>query len=602
MKKIAYIFLLGLLSFAACQDDILDKQPLDMISDNSVWNDRALIDSYLTQQYAQTSVFVQESPIYNVGYTNLVESEQGGGPFWINEIADEATAGWGWPATNANSFKAGNLKIAGGFLEWWEQSYIIIRALNIFIEKVPSSPLDESVKKIRIAEARFIRAFNYFAMVKRYGGVPLITKAQNLDDSKETLYLARDTEQKIYDFVLSEMNAIASDLPEVAAQYGRATKFAALALKCRAALYAGSIAQNGVMQLDGLLGIPAASAPAYYQQSYDAAKVIMSSNKFDLYNADGDKVKNFRNLFVVKKNSEVIFAKEHNSISSVDAGGNAWSYDFFQCPKPHAWDAGNEDSPYLEMAEEFEHIDGTPGKLDRTAIQQGLWTMEQLWANKDPRFFATLYTMGTAWKGTVVDPHNGLLLPDGTIQTSGSYNGVPALGTQKVDNLFHTSFGVMKMLDENAENMQSFSKSSTDYTIFRFGEVLLNLAEAAFELGKTDEALDAVNKIRTRAGIATLGNIDREKIRHERKIELAFEGHRYWDLRRWRIAEAVLSVNRSGLRYILDYTTRKYKLEVIENIDGINAPPKFYSYNYYFPITLNRTGNNKSLVENPGYN
>ncbi len=601
MKKIAYILLIGLSSLIACQEDILDKQPLDMISDNVVWTDPVLIDAYLTQLYAQTTVFVQETPEYfDVKTGDWSRSEQGGGPFWINQIADEATSGWSWPATGTSGFKAGGLKISGGFLEWWERSYNVIRSLNIFIDRVANSPIDESIRKARMAEARFIRAFNYFAMVKRYGGVPLITKAQNMDDSKETLYPARNTEQEIYDFINSEMDAIASDLPETATEYGRATKFSAMALKCRAALYAGSIAQNGSIQLNAVLGIPTALANTYYQKSYDAAKVIMNSGKFALYNSDADKTKNFRNLFIVKQNSEIIFAKQHNSNNFFE-GGNAWGYDFFECPKPHAWDAGMEDAPYLEMAEEFEHIDGTSGKLDRTSIQQGLWTMYELWANKDPRFFATIYTLGTPWKGTVVDPHNGLILPDGTIQTDGSYNGVSAKGTQKVDDNFHTSFGVMKRLDENANNMQFQPTGSTDYIVFRYGEVLLNLAEAAFELGKTNEALDAVNQVRNRAGISKLGSIDREKIRHERKVELAFEGHRYWDLRRWRIAVSVLSVNRSGLRYVLDYTTRKYKLEVLENIDGTVAPPAFYPQNYYFPITLTRTGNNPNLIENPGY-
>ncbi len=598
MKKLAYIYLFGLLSLVSCQD-VLDKQPLDIISDGVVWTDATLIDAYLTQLYAQTSVFVQETPTNCTGWADWPNSEQGGGPFWINEIADEATAGWGWPA-NSNAFKAGGLKINGGFLEWWENSYAVIRSLNVFIERVPNSPIEESLKKIRIAEARFIRAFNYFSMVKRYGGVPLIIKAQNIDDPKESLYPARNSEQEIYDFVISEMDAIANDLPEIADQYGRATKYSALALKCRAALYAGSIAQNGSIQLNGVLGIPASLANTYYQKSYDAANVIMNSGKFALYNSDADKTKNFRNLFVVKQNSEVILAKQHNSISFF-SNGNAWGYDFFECPKPHAWDAGMADSPYLEMAEEFEYIDGTSGKLDRAVIQQGLWTMEKLWANKDPRFFATIYTMGTSWKGTVVDPHNGLILPDGTIQTSGSYNGIPALGTQKVDNNFHTGFGVMKRLDENANNMQWPTTGGTDYIIFRYGEILLDFAEAAFELGKTNDALDAVNQIRNRAGIAKLGSIDREKIRHERKVELAYEGHRYWDLRRWRTAVSVLSKNNSGLRYILDYATGKYKLEVLDNVDGTVAPPAFYSYNYYFPITLSRTGNNPNLVENPGY-
>ena len=90
------------------------------------------------------------------------------------------------------------------------------------------------------------------------------------------------------------------------------------------------------------------------------------------------------------------------------------------------------------------------------------------------------------------------------------------------------------------------------------------------------------------------------RIRHERKIELAFEGHRYWDLRRWRIAEQVIPVNRTGLRFILDYTTRKYKLVVLTNYDGVTAPV-FQGRNYYFPITAKRISNNGNLVENPGY-
>ena len=118
--------------------------------------------------------------------------------------------------------------------------------------------------------------------------------------------------------------------------------------------------------------------------------------------------------------------------------------------------------------------------------------------------------------------------------------------------------------------------------------------------GKTDDALNAINQIRERAGIAKLTSITREQIRHERKVELAFEGHRYWDLRRWRIATSVIPVNRSGLRYVLDYNTRKYKVMILKNYDGV-AAPIFDEKNYYMPITATRISNNPSLVENPGY-
>src|SRR5690606_10423836 len=152
-----------------------------------------------------------------------------------------------------------------------------------------------------------------------------------------------------------------------------------------------------------------------------------------------------------------------------------------------------------------------------------------------------------------VDFHNGLQLPDGTIQTSGSYQNVPAKGDQMADNSFGPGFGVMKYLEETKDNMGERATSGTDWQIFRYAEVLLNYAEAAFELNHTPEALSAINDIRERAGIRAHTSIDMEKIRHERKVELAFEGHRYWDLRRWRTAEDVLTGPHSGMRYILDY-------------------------------------------------
>jgi hypothetical protein len=609
MKKLTYLLLVFLFINASCTKEILNKQPLDIITDATVWNDPVLIDAFLTMQYSLTTVMENETPDYIASWSagspinnqwNILTSEHGSGPLIINEIADEAQPGWGISG-NAGGYKKGGLNISGGFLEWWENAYYIIRNLNQFIERVPGSPVSADLKKQRLAEARFLRAFNYFSMVKRYGGVPLITKTQNLNDSKDVLYPKRNKEQEIYDFVISEMDAISSDLP-TGLTYGRPCKWAALALKCRAALYAGSISQFGTLQLNGLLGIPQNLSSSYYQKAYDAAQVIITSGSYQLYNADPNKAMNFRNIFVKKKNCEVIFAKQHNYIDALGGGGDTWSYDFVQRPKPHAWNLGMENAAYLEMAEEFENIDGTPGTLDRNAIQQGLWSMADLWGNKDPRFFATLYTMETPWKGGMVDFHKGLIDGNGNILENqlDAYKGIAAWGNQNLYGNFHTGFGVMKYLDENLDIGSTWSNSGTDYIVFRYGEVLLNFAEAAFELGKIADALTAVNQIRARAGIASLSSVSRDNIRHERKVELAFEGHRYWDVRRWRLATNVLSKSYSGLRYILDYTTGRYKLQVLNNIDG-NPSPQFYDRNYYFPITLNRTGANTNLVENPGY-
>lgn len=594
MKNIFIEFLICFILLISCTDEVLDKKPKDIITDDVVWTDAMLVDAYLTQIYSEMYFFANESR--GTGW----EGDSWFDNFVVNQVSDECMPQWRdyEPALSQWRYKHGNLKIDGGLMEYW--GYNTIRDMNVFIERVPNSPLTPEVAKLKTAEARFLRAFAYFAMVKRYGGVPLITKAQSLNDPLEELYPPRDKEEVIYDYVISEIDQIVNDLPETytPVDLGRPTRYAALALKSRAALYAGSIAEFGTVQLNGIVGIPAAKATSYYQSSYDASKTIMASGKYALYNNEADKAMNFRKIFLVKDNSEVIFAKRHDNVSFWD-GGNGWNIDFFQCPRPQGWSRGLYDGAYLELAEAFEHIDGTPGMIDRSTIETKLWTTEELWANKDPRFFGTFYTQNTLWKGNKLDFHKGIRLPDGTIQTDGSYNGILANGDQDFDG---TCIGILKFLNEGHDNMNgNWPNSDQDWIIFRYAEILLNYAEAAFKLGKTADALDAINQIRTRAGIVNLSSINQEKIRHERRVELAFEGHRYWDLRRWRTAETDLSKFWSGIRYILDSQTGKYQIKIVEKIDGTTNIPQFRLENYYFPITIARTGNNKNLVENPGY-
>jgi len=207
------------------------------------------------------------------------------------------------------------------------------------------------------------------------------------------------------------------------------------------------------------------------------------------------------------------------------------------------------------------------------------------------------------WKGTPVQFYLGLRKPDGKTILTGSYEGIPAKGDQHTttSRMTGTAFGVLKYLEESKSNFEDRGTSGADYLVFRYAEILLNFAEAAFELSKSNEALDAINQIRRRAGVKELSVISRAKIRHERKVELAFEGHRYWDLRRWRTADTDLTRSFSGLRYIYDFSSGKYQIKILNNVDGTVSPPLFHTYNYYLPITLIRTGNNPKLIENPGY-
>lgn len=609
MKRIAYLLLFNFLVITSCQKDFLDKQPLDLITDAVVWEDQTLIDAFLTMQYSLTTVMVNETPSYIAswgegspidGSWDLNGSKHGYGPLAINNFADEGKGGWDIMG-NGSGFKAGRMDVNSNPMPWWENAYYIIRHLNIFIERVAASTVDSDFASKRIAEARFLRAFNYFNLVKRYGGVPLITEVLALDDTEEKLYPVRNKEQEIYDFILSECTAIADDLGE-AKNYARPCKWTALHLKSRAALYAGSIAKYGTVNLNGIVGIEA-NPDVYFQASYDAAKDIIDNGGYALLDTDEDKAINFRNIFVTKNHSEVIFAIKHNYVDALGAGGATWSYDFVQRPKPHAWNIGMGNTAYLEMAEAFEYVDGTSGKLDRDVLESKLWSMEELWGNKDPRFYATLWTHETPWRGGMVNFQHGLITPDGTLleNENDAYEGVPAWGDQWFWIGFGTGFGVMKYLDENVGIGSTWSNSGTDYQVFRYGETLLNFAEAAMELGKPGEALVAINQIRTRAGITPIGSVSMNQIRHERRVELAFEAHRYWDLRRWRTATTELTGSFSGLRYILDYSTGKYSIRVIRNYDGAANMPNFHERMYYFPISLRRTGQNPNLIENPGY-
>ncbi|MEC5144001.1 RagB/SusD family nutrient uptake outer membrane protein [Chitinophaga sp. 212800010-3] len=603
MNRIILFFISALAILSSCQKSLLDKQPLDRIADNTVWNDVKSIDANLAGCYSMMSVFENETPDKyvsirpGVGWTTEAQV----GATLINNITDEAT--WGmYP--NWFNFRSSGVTINGGLLEWWDNAYIILRQLNDFIERVPKSPIDADSKKRMVAEARFLRAFNYFSMVKRYGGVPIITKVQSLTDPKDELYPKRNSEKEVYDFVINEMNEAYKDLPATPVS-GRASKYAALALLSRAALYAGSIAEYGTIQLNGLLGIPASEAQGYYQKCYDASKIIMSDGVCGLYTADADKVKNFRNIFLVKNNPEAIFIVAHNGKDMIFSGGNGWYYDFMQGPMPNAWYNGNQNMPYLSfIASTFEKTDGTAPDLSTATLTGKLWGDDELWAGMEPRFFATIYTNGTPWKGSPIDWHAALKV-NGQYYTDphGAYQGTPYLGLQAQKLGGYTSFGVLKYLDENHNNMVYDFASSQDWIVFRFGEVLLNYAEAAFKLNKPADALDAVNRIRARAGVAPRGAITFELIQKERKVELAYEGERYWDLRRWRIATSVLTKRETGLRYIRDYASGKLELQVLPFADGgANVKPVFEPYNYYLPITKARTQQNPNLVENPGYN
>ncbi|KJD37187.1 hypothetical protein PW52_01665 [Tamlana sedimentorum] len=596
MKKLEKIILLLIfaLSFTACED-ILDKSPTDIISEDVVWNDNRLAEAYLDQIFARMTFLYREVPFSDGQGTRL---------WFVHDqitISDEARHTRSWYNTH-NRFGRGLLDQSGGFDEKW--LYPQVRNLNELIEKMETSSLSEDEIQALVARARWARAMCYFAMVKRYGGVPLITNVQQIDDDYETLFVSRNKEVEIYDFIIDETDAIFPLLNDVE-RAGYPSKWAAMALKSRAAMYAASIATWGTVQIDGLVGIPSSEAQRFWQACYDASESIINDSPHSLYNKyPDDKITNFREMFIDESsNPESIFALQSEGENAV---GFNHGWDSFTGPRAFVAWGGNAAAPYLETIEAFENIDGTPGTLDRDMYTNGLWTPEEVFGNREPRFFASVWTQGTEWQGSTIELYKSLILPDGSTISSNSYEGVRAQGTSGSGGTQGFSgFGIKKYLDESKITPSNWS-SETDFMYFRMGEIYLNQAEAAIELNQPDKALELINEIRDRAGVALRTTIDRDLVRHERRVELMFESQRYFDLKRWRIAEDALTRPFSGLKYSLDYNSYidgnpRFKLEVLENLDG-NNQKAFFERHYYYPITTGRISSNPNLgPENPGY-
>lgn len=615
MKQISYIkgvvYSMLLVVLSACSG-YLDKPTYDTITPEQVWKEPKLINAVLVNLY---------DGLQNEGFNYWMNqawrlqnpssmSDEAQGSFQKDPLFDNADATYTY---QDNLFE---MKFS--------DEYKKIRNCNDFISQLnEATSLNEENKKAILAEARFLRAFHYFSMVKRYGGVPLITEPQEFDAGNlEALEVPRNKEVEVYDFIVNECVEAANSLPSTRSnsEKYRATSGAALALASRAALYAGSIAKYGDVELDGVVGIPASDAQRFFQKSFDASKKIIDCGVYTLYNKNDDKAQNFCDIFTKStngNNGEYIFQKQYSV-----AAGKGHDWDKRNAPfsyRAGGWGCGI--APCLEMVESFEYTDGSEGTLkinDENGNPRRFDNPYELFTGKDPRLFASVYLPGSPCKGSTMEWMRGVIAPDGTRHQASSQpdglNSVTINGTTysttgkdggaDAGDASKTGFYQKKFFDETLANM-AMGQSETPWPMFRLGEIYLNMAEAAYELGNTSDALAAVNKIRERAGIASLTTISMDKIRHERKVELAFEGHRFWDLKRWRLADK--DVSEGGLNGFRgkalypwkDLKDGKYIFEI-----G-NKPPKqvraFLKKNYYTKINIDDMNSNPKLVQNPGY-
>lgn len=643
MKKIniGYLFILIALSLSSC-NDWLDRDSKTFVDGNSAYSNIDNVIAILADFYVRL-------PDTGAIYQTANEGKALTGMF--TEL-DEAMSGIG-----QNDVKG------YGYNYWSLYDYVLVRDINTYLANIKDVTfMTADNKAYFVAEARFLRAYVYFEMVKRMGGVPLITEAMSYEPGMDisAFQVARSKEYEIYDFIASEIDEIQDDLARsTAVQYNRASKGAALALKSRAMLYAASLAKynssmNEPVTLMGQeVGIPASMATKYYQASLKAAQDLMKLNIYGLYNTDSDKKANFYKAFTTlpsEGNKEAIFIKE-----------------FIPLVVTHKWTSwnvprslsdggtnGNVINPSLNLVDAFEYLDGTDGKLkayvdpnheDEIATTTNRFDNDpdayiyyngagDIFANKDSRLFGSIMTPGSSFKTAALDIRAGIAYYNESTGKFTFYEQGNRLdnpneliinnvliaaertgydGPSEADYVTRTGFYVKKYMDEN---VGPDGESGLAYMRFRYGEVLLNAAEAAFELGGAENeelALGYVNQLRDRAGFAEkLKSLTLDRIRNERRVELAFEGHRYYDLRRWRIAEEVWDGNnqtKSAMLYGLwpykvyrpGHSTHNKWIFVRRLPAKFQTPRKFVRANYYASFPDNALTSNPKLIKNPGH-
>ncbi len=580
--SIQKILLLLLLANTGCQK-YLDKEPLDIISDAVVWEDPALVDAYLADLYFRTDFI--ELRGNNDEQTSFAMIASMGG--------EGRTHG-----THQQSYIAStSVLTSSGIpseLNYWK--YQNIRDCNYFLQKINESVLDDALIKQRSAEVRFLRAYMYFQKVIRFGGIPIITVPQDIDAPKEQIFVPRNSEKEVYDFIINELQELTQILPSQYADKdkGRPTKWAAHALISRAALYAASIAKYGQVQLNGLLGFPATDVTRYAQISYDASKAILSNGIHALYKQHTNPVANFQNLFLDESaaNKEVIMAEVYNYSKNR-------AHAFTLRSMPHDFNGTWASMWYLyDFVERFEFADGRPGTaVTRTQLTAGEWDMNDLFGNRDARFRASVFYPGSPWQGGTTLFHTNTVRNGVTYTTGVAEDGWPYKAMDR--NIQRTGLMVRKRCNENMIKPEPIINDETDYIIFRLGEIYLNQAEAAFYLGLNNEALARLNEVRARANMPAKTAITEAVLQNERLVELSWENHSYWDMIRWRIAKNWLNGKRMrGLQYSYNYNTKKYKITLI-NAEGVART--FLDRNYYLPLGVNRVSENPNFVENPDY-
>lgn len=598
MKKLIGVLLLQFFLVTSCQKDFLEKGPEEDITIEDAFLQRRYAEAFLTDIYAGIP-----NEIY---FTDMADIN----PFII--ASDELNVPW--PEKFAKLMNRGSwnsFNVAG---QIWKNMYEGIRKANIFLKYIESTPLDETFKaqdKQRwIGEATFLRAFYHFLLIRIYGPVPILDYDVKLDD--DFLKIKRSPLDECIDFVVKECDAAIGLLPMKVVddrQLGRPTSAAALALKARILLYRASPLWNGnadyanFVDQDGVNLFPKSYEIERWRIAAQANKACIELTEaagYGLFHAASNKpVDNYQQLFIERNNKEVLFARNSGTDGWMEkcafpgslGGWNGWNptqvhVDSYEMANGKAPILGYQSNGDPIINKESGYIESGYALTDDP---NGNWMegVSNMYTNRDPRFYATINFNGSLFLNQRLEFwQTGA---DGRGNAGRDYNT--------------TGYLVKKFLNPTVSITQGRFALKT-WIFFRLGEFYLNYAEALNEVdGPVADVYKYVNAIRERSGMPVVpSGLDqdqmRQVIRHERRIELAFETHRYFDSHRWKTAQVTdkgpfYGMNISAGTHLKDDAF--YKRTLVET--RVFQSPT----HYLFPIPQSEIDKNPSIIQNPGW-
>ncbi|OJV80626.1 MAG: hypothetical protein BGO34_19710 [Bacteroidia bacterium 44-10] len=544
MKKIKYVFVLIIsVVFTSC-NDILNIEPKDRIT--GIWTNEALVESYVNGMYNSLQH----------GYCEALWASL------TDEMHDVHNNGGAW-TVQRGELTSDNISTLGTtttpYFNKWGYAYARIRDINEFFDQIESSDFEDETKDRLKGEMKFIRAYLYSELLWRYGDVPLITQVFALDDDYTAV--TRDSYDKVVDFIVNELDEASVLLSKSEIKKGRATPDATLALKSRVLLYAASPLNNP------------SNDRTKWEKAAQAAENLIDKG-YTLY-------PDYKNLFM-EDNNEIIFGRYFTISLNHNINGLSGTNSQY---------GGGHNHPTENLVMDYEMVNGElPYSLDASnkiiVNPASGYDPKNPYLNRDPRFYASILYDGSVFQDHEVETFDGGI--DSPLSSVVPWNATM------------TGYYLYKFIDPyKSVNLRTEDKSTNPWIYFRYGEILLNYAEAKFELGDEDVARKYVNLVRARVNMPPVNasGIDlRNKIRHERRIELAFEGHRFFDVRRWEILEEVSTKQILGMQIRKAANGEKsYDIKVV-------APVAYYDQHLKLPIP--RTEIDKSggaLTQNRGY-